>query len=291
MLHSHVDFRGCFLCLVVKDCVPGGLHAKDSAGNCFHLVHVHPHVSDLHTTESAELILAVELSLEIYAGYTIVAKILLHASLGQRMETWVQVLHRLDMDTTGVMLFAKDPCVVSAMHTQFRRRKVSKTYMAICLAAPSATRREMSMAHTRRNPLEVLSWDVHAPLDRHPRIAAACCVSSEGKSAQTHIIVRAENHCRDWHNSVRGEAWSQRQDQNMHGACLLECQPLTGACPIHLLVRPICHTAKLKTKFPSDEVNYYAIPMKQIVMAEDIVNLSLHEADCEGRFGPCTSVQ
>lgn len=30
------------------------------------------------------------------------------------------VLHRLDMDTSGVLLFAKKPEVVAAVHKQFR---------------------------------------------------------------------------------------------------------------------------------------------------------------------------
>lgn len=139
------------------------------------------------------------------------------------------MLHRLDMDTTGVMLFAKEPHVVSTMHEQFRSRTVSKTYAAICLGAPSA----VSFQHITRaectGGTQNSAWEVHAPLTRHPSIATACCVSSSGKPAHTHIILRAENCSQHWQGSTLGEAWFQPKGQPMSGVCLLECKPVTGA--------------------------------------------------------------
>ena len=46
-------------------------------------------------------------------------------------------LHRLDMNTSGVVLFAKCPDVVAAMHEQFRKQEVQKQYLALCLGVPA----------------------------------------------------------------------------------------------------------------------------------------------------------
>jgi 23S rRNA-/tRNA-specific pseudouridylate synthase len=40
------------------------------------------------------------------------------------------------MNTSGVVLFAKVPEVVAAMHAQFREQQVAKQYLALCLGAP-----------------------------------------------------------------------------------------------------------------------------------------------------------
>ena len=45
-------------------------------------------------------------------------------------------LHRLDMNTSGVVLFGKQPDVVAAMHDQFRDQLVSKQYLALCMGVP-----------------------------------------------------------------------------------------------------------------------------------------------------------
>lgn len=42
------------------------------------------------------------------------------------------------MNTSGVVLFAKQPDVVAAMHDQFRDQAVSKQYLALCMGVPEA---------------------------------------------------------------------------------------------------------------------------------------------------------
>jgi 23S rRNA-/tRNA-specific pseudouridylate synthase len=46
------------------------------------------------------------------------------------------VLHRLDMDTSGCVLFAKRQELASFVQTQFRERTVKKHYLAICYGNP-----------------------------------------------------------------------------------------------------------------------------------------------------------
>ncbi len=41
------------------------------------------------------------------------------------------------MNTSGIVLFAKAPDVVAAMHEQFREQQVQKQYLALCLGIPA----------------------------------------------------------------------------------------------------------------------------------------------------------
>ena len=45
-------------------------------------------------------------------------------------------IHRLDMGTSGVLLFAKNKASQSALHRQFEQRKVHKCYLAVCFGTP-----------------------------------------------------------------------------------------------------------------------------------------------------------
>ena len=58
----------------------------------------------------------------------------LEAQLGFRL--WV--VHRLDLDTSGVVLFARDADTHRALCTAFEARLVRKTYLAFTLGLPSA---------------------------------------------------------------------------------------------------------------------------------------------------------
>lgn len=49
------------------------------------------------------------------------------------------VVHRLDMDTSGILMFARNKSAQSFLSTQFQRRNVEKAYEAIVLGAPSET--------------------------------------------------------------------------------------------------------------------------------------------------------
>ncbi|QDZ25765.1 pseudouridine synthase [Chloropicon primus] len=46
------------------------------------------------------------------------------------------VLHRLDMDTSGVLLYSKDKDLCAFVQTLFRERRVKKHYLAICCGNP-----------------------------------------------------------------------------------------------------------------------------------------------------------
>lgn len=49
------------------------------------------------------------------------------------------VVHRLDMNTTGVVIFAKSSKAASLLHKQFREKIPQKTYLALVLGTPDWT--------------------------------------------------------------------------------------------------------------------------------------------------------
>lgn len=55
-------------------------------------------------------------------------------------ETQIEAVHRLDMDTSGVMIFAKCPEAAVRLRKEFEEHRVRKTYMArLCAGAPGTT--------------------------------------------------------------------------------------------------------------------------------------------------------
>lgn len=86
------------------------------------------------------------------------------------------IVHRLDKDTTGVMVVTKNDIAQWKVAKQFERRKVKKTYLAIVHGTPD------------------LSADrVNAPLGVHPRIREKYAIRPEiGKEAITFYEVLEE---------------------------------------------------------------------------------------------------
>jgi tRNA pseudouridine32 synthase/23S rRNA pseudouridine746 synthase len=50
-----------------------------------------------------------------------------------------RIVHRLDMDTSGLMVLARDPDTHRHLSRQFEQRRTQKTYEAICLGKPLQT--------------------------------------------------------------------------------------------------------------------------------------------------------
>ncbi len=83
------------------------------------------------------------------------------------------IVHRLDKDTSGVILVAKDLDTHEALARLFRRREVSKQYTALVHGRP------------RRD-----SGEIDAPIGRHPVDRKRMSVRGRGRSAQTRYEVR-----------------------------------------------------------------------------------------------------
>ncbi len=99
------------------------------------------------------------------------------------------IVHRLDKDTTGVMVVAKTNRAHLALTRAFARRQVSKTYLAVCYGRPDSD-----------------EGVVDAPLGRHPRERQLMTVRADGRPARTLYEVR----------------------ERLAGTTLLACRPVTG---------------------------------------------------------------
>ncbi len=76
------------------------------------------------------------------------------------------LIHRLDMDTSGIMIFARTALAQRHLNWQFERRQVSKTYIARVWGRPTedAGRIELPLiADWPRRPLQKVCWEHGKP--------------------------------------------------------------------------------------------------------------------------------
>lgn len=71
------------------------------------------------------------------------------------------VVHRLDMNTTGVLLFAKSRDVVPALHKQFREKAARKEYLALVSGVPLWTELEVDAAIGKHKDIECVFLVMH----------------------------------------------------------------------------------------------------------------------------------
>lgn len=100
------------------------------------------------------------------------------------------IVHRLDKDTSGLMVVAKNDRAQQALQRQLKERKVKKSYLALVHGVPS--------------PREGV---IEAPIGRHPKNRKKMAVVAGGREAQTRYRV---------------------QEQFADRYSLLEVEPVTG---------------------------------------------------------------
>ncbi|MCL5407482.1 MAG: RluA family pseudouridine synthase [Patescibacteria group bacterium] len=59
------------------------------------------------------------------------------------------IVHRLDKDTSGLMILAKTPAVLEKLQQQFKERKVQKTYLALVVGKPQNNHGKIETQITR----------------------------------------------------------------------------------------------------------------------------------------------
>ena len=99
------------------------------------------------------------------------------------------IVHRLDKDTTGLMVVAKSDRAHLALSIAFRQRRMDKTYLAVCYGVP----READGV-------------VDAPIRRHPSERQRMAVAGDGRAARTLYHL----------------------EESFGGASLLSCRLVTG---------------------------------------------------------------
>jgi 23S rRNA pseudouridine1911/1915/1917 synthase len=79
------------------------------------------------------------------------------------------IVHRLDKETSGVLIAAKNTSVQQGLQELFAKREIRKEYIAICLGNPG-------------------TGTINAPIQRHPHKRKEMCIAKEGgRSAVTHF--------------------------------------------------------------------------------------------------------
>ncbi len=84
------------------------------------------------------------------------------------------IVHRLDKDTSGLLVVAKNDVAHQRLQQQFKRREVHKRYVALVIGA-----------------VKVASGYVNAPIGRHPVQRLKMAVVEGGREARTRWTVRA----------------------------------------------------------------------------------------------------
>ena len=82
------------------------------------------------------------------------------------------IVHRLDKDTSGCLVVAKDDSTHHALSTQFADRKTTKIYQALVCGHPPKTK-----------------YTVNAPIARHPIHRKKMAVMERGRTARTDLRV------------------------------------------------------------------------------------------------------
>lgn len=133
----------------------------------------------------------------------------------QSDETFAQrsgMVHRLDKDTSGVMLWAKTPEAMYELMRQFKSRQVHKTYWAL--------------VHGQVEPPKGI---VKVGITRHPKDRERFSVSAQGKPSETFYQVL--NYFPDFKSDLPVETSLPDKKETRHiyhGFSLVALQPKTG---------------------------------------------------------------
>lgn len=74
---------------------------------------------------------------------------LVHAELNTEIHVDKTIVHRLDMDTSGIVIFARSKHALSILHNDFRRGGIKKTYQALVVGHVSFSELEIDVALER----------------------------------------------------------------------------------------------------------------------------------------------
>lgn len=120
-------------------------------------------------------------------------------------------IHRLDMNTSGVLLFVKRRELVPDIHRQFRERQVVKEYVAVVAGVPAFD-----------------EFSIEEPIGQHPLLDVGRQARPDGRQALTRFRVLAACPSTDLSAGQPGQLAHVASLTGVRGASLVACRPLTG---------------------------------------------------------------
>jgi 23S rRNA pseudouridine1911/1915/1917 synthase len=160
------------------------------------------------------------------------------------------IVHRLDKDTSGIMVVAKNDTAHQALSHQFKERRIRKMYLALVLGVPRqesgvidmpvgrhlVDRKKMAVVYSGGREARTL-WRVHE------RFAAATLLAMDLKTGRTHQI---RVHCLAIHHPIIGDP--------IYGPRRLPHTPLKHHARVHQILsqakRQMLHASQLSFSHP-----------------------------------------
>jgi 23S rRNA pseudouridine1911/1915/1917 synthase len=144
------------------------------------------------------------------------------------------IVHRLDKDTSGLMVVGRTLAAVTALSRSIAAREVQRRYLAMAYGAPALTR-----------------WTIEAPIGRDPKLRTRMAVVAGGKPARTDVerIASAAGHAALRCTLHTGRTHQIRVHLSTQGMPLL-ADRLYGGAPALGMARQALHAAELAFAHP-----------------------------------------
>lgn len=158
------------------------------------------------------------------------------------------IIHRLDRDTSGVIIGVKNPETAKLLSRQFQDRKAKKTYYAVLDGIPKEEKAMLDL-----------------PIARNPKQPSTFRVDPKGKSAETYYEVEQRS---DNHSLVRLEPKTGRTHQLRVHMAYVNTPILGDAVYGKPAKRLFLHAAKLEITIPEGQRRTFEAPLPEEFNAE-----------------------